>query len=92
MSNSSFDTVVTAPGSLGDVNPMLGIARSLQAKGRRVLFLAAEPYLPLAQRAGLNTRILTPKEEFDRLVNVCEYLASTAWRTHLARSCSRCDA
>ena len=68
MSNSSFDTVVTAPGSLGDVNPMLGIARSLQAKGRRVLFLAAEPYLPLAQRAGLNTRILTPKEEFDRLV------------------------
>ncbi len=63
------DTIVTAPGSLGDVNPMLGIARSLQARGRRVLFLAAEPYLPLAERAGMQTRVLTTRTEFDVLVN-----------------------
>ncbi len=62
------DTIVTAPGSLGDVNPMLGIARSLQARGRRVLFLAAEPYLHLADRAGLQTRVLTTRAEFDALV------------------------
>lgn len=62
------DTIVTAPGSLGDVNPMLGIARSLQARGRRILFLAAEPYLHLAERAGLQTQILTTREDFNDLV------------------------
>lgn len=62
------DTIVTAPGSLGDVNPLLGIARSLQARGRRVLFLAAEPYLHLAERAGLQTRVLTSRAEFNELV------------------------
>lgn len=62
------DTIVTAPGSLGDVNPMLGIARNLQARGRRVLFLAADPYLHLAERAGLQTRVLTNRAEFDALV------------------------
>ena len=62
------DTIVTAPGSLGDVNPMLGIARSLQARGRRVLFLAAEPYLQLAERAGLQTRVLTTHADFYDLV------------------------
>jgi UDP:flavonoid glycosyltransferase YjiC (YdhE family) len=63
-----YDTIVTAPGSLGDVNPLLGLARSLQARGRRVLFLAAEPYLHLAGRAGLQTRILTTREDFNDLV------------------------
>ena len=62
------DTIVTAPGSLGDVNPLLGIARSLQARGRRVLFLAAEPYLHIAERAGLKTRVLTSRAEFHELV------------------------
>ncbi len=63
-----YDTIVTAPGSLGDVNPLLGIAQSLQARGRRVLFLVAEPYIPLAERAGLQTRVLTARPEFDALV------------------------
>ncbi len=62
------DTIVTAPGSLGDVNPLLGIARSLQARGRKVLFLAAEPYLHFAERAGLKTRALTSLSEFHELV------------------------
>ncbi len=88
MSAASFDTLVTAPGSLGDVNPMLGIAQSLQSRGRRVLFLAAEPYLHLAERAGLQTRILTPKDEFDALVEVCQHLASETWSTHVAGPCS----
>lgn len=62
------DTIVTAPGSLGDVNPLLGIARSLKARGRKVLFLAAEPYLHIAERAGLQTRVLTSRADFDELV------------------------
>ena len=68
MRPQQHDTIVTAPGSLGDVNPLLGIARNLQARGRRVLFLAAEPYLHLAERAGLKTRVLTSTTEFNELV------------------------
>lgn len=60
-------TIVTAPGSLGDVNPMLAIARELQHAGHNVLFLAAERYLALADRAGLRTRMLVTEEQFQRL-------------------------
>ncbi len=61
-------TIVTAPGSLGDVNPLLAIARGLQQSGHNVLFLAAARYLHLAQRAGLRTRSLVSEEQFERLV------------------------
>lgn len=63
------DTIVTAPGSLGDVNPLIGIARGLQKLGRSVLFLAAEPYLHIAERAGLKTRVLTSQADFNELVH-----------------------
>ena len=63
------DTIVTAPGSLGDVNPLLGIACGLQELGRRVMFSAAEPYLPLAERAGLQVHPLTSTETFFRMVS-----------------------
>jgi rhamnosyltransferase subunit B len=62
------DTIVTAPGSLGDVNPLLGIARSLQDAGCKVMFSAAEPYLHLAERAGLKVHPLTSAETFARMV------------------------
>ncbi len=62
-----LQTIVTAPGSLGDVNPMLSIARQLQAAGHDVLFLAAERYLALASRAGLRTKVLVTEEQFQRL-------------------------
>lgn len=63
-----FDAIVTAPGSLGDVNPLLAIARTLKSRGLNVAFLAAERYLQLADRAGLATFPLTTESEFDRLV------------------------
>lgn len=59
--------IVTAPGSLGDVNPMLAIARELHRAGERVLFLTAERYLPMAQRAGLEVKSLVSEEQFLRL-------------------------
>ncbi len=59
--------IVTAPGSLGDVNPLLAIARQLKLAGHDVLFLAAERYLPLAQRAGLATKSLVSEAQFQRL-------------------------
>ena len=64
-----FDTIVTAPGSLGDVNPMIAIARGLQARGRRVVVATAERYLPLVQRAGLGTRVLVPETVFAQVVD-----------------------
>ncbi len=59
--------IVTAPGSLGDVNPMLAIARELHRSGERVLFLTSERYLPLAQRAGLLVHSLVSEEQFQRM-------------------------
>ncbi|MEZ6080663.1 MAG: glycosyltransferase [Pirellulaceae bacterium] len=59
--------IVTAPGSLGDVNPMLAIARELQRGGERVVFLTSERYLPLAQRAGLEVKSLVSEEQFQRM-------------------------
>jgi rhamnosyltransferase subunit B len=64
-----IQTIVTAPGSLGDVNPMLAIARALQQAGHQVLFLAAERYLPLAHRSGLRTHPLVTEEQFRRLTD-----------------------
>ncbi len=62
------DTIVTAPGSLGDVNPMLAIARILQSEGRQVLFLSAERYLHLAHNAGLATHALFDEQQFSHFV------------------------
>lgn len=64
-----FDTIVTAPGSLGDVNPLIAIARGLQSRGRQVVVAAAERYLPLVERAGLATRVLVPEEYFGKVVD-----------------------
>lgn len=58
--------VITAPGSLGDVNPMLAIAKALTEAGHEVLFLAAERYLHLAERAGLESKALVDEEQFAR--------------------------
>lgn len=63
------DVIVTAPGSLGDVNPLLAIAAGLKQQGLEVVFAAAQRYLPLAQQAGLRTRILTSEKDFHRLVS-----------------------
>ena len=64
-----IDTIVTAPGSLGDVNPLIAIARGLQSRGRSVVVAAAERYLPLVERAGLTARVLVPEVQFAELVN-----------------------
>lgn len=69
VNSSASQFLVTAPGSLGDVNPLLAIARQLHRVGHRVLFLAAERYLPLAQRAGLETRCLVSETQFQRLAS-----------------------
>ncbi|MGN6136460.1 MAG: glycosyltransferase [Aureliella sp.] len=64
-----LDAIVTAPGSLGDVNPMIAIARGLQGRGHSVVVATAERYVPLVERAGLTARVLVPEEFFARFVN-----------------------
>ena len=64
---TTHNIIVTAPGSLGDVNPLLAIAHQLKQAGHSVLFLAAERYLPLAERAGLATKSLVSETQFQRL-------------------------
>ncbi|MCC6507947.1 MAG: hypothetical protein IT423_02490, partial [Pirellulaceae bacterium] len=64
-----YDTIVTAPGSLGDVNPLIVMAQGLQAKGRRVVVATAERYLPLIERAGLGAGMLECEKNFAAVVN-----------------------
>ncbi|MFM8323612.1 MAG: hypothetical protein ACKN9U_01980, partial [Pirellulaceae bacterium] len=62
------DVIVTAPGSLGDVHPMLGLALELRRAGKEVVFAAAERYLKLASAVGLATHPLIREEEFQKLL------------------------
>ena len=48
---------------------MLAIARQLQQAGEQVLFLAAERYLPLAERPGLRSQALVSEVQFTRLAS-----------------------
>lgn len=60
--------ILSAPGSRGDVNPMIAIGRELHRRGLEVFISLAEPYAHLASEAGLTPRIVFAKEEFDRLL------------------------
>jgi rhamnosyltransferase subunit B len=57
--------IISAPGSRGDVNPMIAIGRQLRSDGFDVLISLAEPYAPLADAAGLTPVVVIGKEEFD---------------------------
>ncbi|MEM6692859.1 MAG: nucleotide disphospho-sugar-binding domain-containing protein [Planctomycetota bacterium] len=62
--------ILSAPGSRGDVNPMLAIGTQLRKHGYKVVISLAEPYMPLATTAGLIAERLVSNEEFDQLLSV----------------------
>ena len=45
--------ILSAAGSRGDVNPMIGIGRELKRLGFDVVISLAEPYVAAAEAAGL---------------------------------------
>ena len=61
--------IISAIGSRGDVHPMLAIASGLKDRGWRILFLTSEPYIPLAEAAGIESHSLVSAERFDQLIH-----------------------
>jgi rhamnosyltransferase subunit B len=62
--------ILSAPGSRGDVNPMVAIGRALQSRGFDVVISLAQPYVPVAEAAGLTAVALISSERFDQLLGV----------------------
>ena len=62
--------ILSAPGSRGDVNPMVAIGRQLRARGYDCVISLAEPYADQARQAGLVAVSLISREAFDALLGV----------------------
>lgn len=61
--------ILSAPGSRGDVNPMIAIGRRLRDRGYDVAIALAEPYAHLAEAAGLDAYPLVDRQQFDDLLS-----------------------
>ncbi len=61
--------ILTALGSRGDVNPMLGFAVGLQRVGIDTLVVLPETYVPLAAALGLKTEVAISHHEFQAQLN-----------------------
>jgi len=60
--------LLSAPGSRGDVNPMVAIGKQLRQAGYDVVISLAEPYAPIAQAADLQVEPVISHASFDALV------------------------
>jgi len=56
--------ILSAPGSRGDVNPMIAIGRRLREAGHDVVISLAEPYAEVAVDAGLEVEVVIGREQF----------------------------
>lgn len=56
--------ILSAPGSRGDVNPMIAIGKALLARGHEVVISLAEPYADVALAAGLKVEPVISQERF----------------------------
>ena len=56
--------ILSAPGSRGDVNPMIAIGRRLRDAGHDVVISLAEPYADVAADAGLEVEVVIGNEQF----------------------------
>lgn len=60
--------ILSAPGSRGDVNPMIAIGRRLVQLGYEVVISVAEPFAELARASGLHAEPVISKKEFDETI------------------------
>lgn len=61
--------ILSAPGSRGDVNPMVAIGRELKRLGFDVVISLAENYAEVAAAAGLQVEVLISRHEFDTMLS-----------------------
>jgi rhamnosyltransferase subunit B len=64
--------ILSAPGSRGDVNPMVAIGRHLRGRGFDVVISLAQPYAHLAESAGLTPFIAIDENRFGELLGAAE--------------------
>lgn len=57
--------ILSAPGSRGDVNPMVAIGKRLRDHGHEVIISLAEPYAEIAAAEGLQVEPVISKQKFD---------------------------
>ncbi|MEL6108086.1 MAG: nucleotide disphospho-sugar-binding domain-containing protein [Planctomycetota bacterium] len=60
--------LLSAPGSRGDVNPMVAIGRELTRRGFDVAISLAEPYVEVAENAGLQAHSSIDRTTFDTML------------------------
>lgn len=61
--------ILSAPGSRGDVNPMVAIGKALKSRGYDVAISLAEPYAAAAESAGLEPHSLIDQKAFDEVLS-----------------------
>ncbi len=59
--------ILSAPGSRGDVNPMIAIGKRLRQLGYDVVISLAEPYAEIAAAAGLEVEPVVDRQRFSRI-------------------------
>ncbi|MBL6725562.1 MAG: hypothetical protein ISQ09_10800 [Rubripirellula sp.] len=60
--------ILSAPGSRGDVNPMVAIGCHLKSLGYEVVISVAAPYASLAESAGLTVEPVISESTFDQAI------------------------
>ena len=61
--------ILSAPGSRGDVNPMIAIGKQLRQLGHDVVISLAEPYAEIAAAAGLEVEAVVDRQRFSELLS-----------------------
>lgn len=60
--------IISAPGSRGDVNPMIAVGRHLRRAGHDVVISLAEPYADAARTAGLTVEAVINQKRFSEVL------------------------
>ena len=60
--------ILSAPGSRGDVNPMIAIGAKLRQAGHEVVISLAEPYAEAAASVGLTVESVISRQRFTEIL------------------------
>lgn len=65
--------ILSAPGSRGDVNPVVAIGRQLAARGFECTVSVADPYADVVRDAGLHANVVIDSETFHAVASQPEF-------------------
>ena len=69
MTHTAPLAILSAPGTRGDVNPMVAIGRELKTHGYDVAISLAEPYAEVARKAGLEVHPVIGKDRLQAVLS-----------------------